>query len=1004
VQAQITAADIVSSGSAALSVMNPTPGGGNSGSAQFTISPASNPAPTVLSLNPSSVSAGSPEFILTLNGSNFIPASIIEWNGAALSTNYLSDTQLEAQVPASDLADPGVAEVAVLNPAPGGGGSAPQVFAINYEPMIVNQFANDLVWDATHQLIYLSVPSVASSNGNTVVALNPISGSIQSSQFAGSEPDMLAISDNNQFLYAALDGSSSVQRFTLPDLLSDINYSLGADPRYGPYYGLDLQVAPALPHTTAVSRGTFLVSPAALGGMAIYDDSIRRPTVADSPGPLYDSLQWGSDTAIYAINNESTSFDFYVLKANSNGVTLSKDYQSEFSTFYVRMHYDAGTGFVYTDDGYVINPANGQLAGAFQAAGYVVPDSTLNRAFFFGQTQPQFGTANFTIESFNLTTFAPIAEIVIPNVRGNPLRFIRWGTSGLAFNDDAGFIYIINNSAFVGAGTALTKTFQRALSPIQKSWSTWKFRLQEKIKPEVRQNHPQPIRRQSSSSQESNPLPAITALSPSTVAAGEIGLNGFTLTVTGTNFVSLSTIEWNGSPRQTEFVSSTELQAQINFADVQTAGFATINVVTPSPGGGASNALTFKVVSQTSTPQVPSIISLYPNSVAAGNAGFTLQVNGSWLTDSDVVEWNGSPRPTSSVGGLQAQISAADVASAGYAQVTVLTTGGVISNAAEFQTLYQPTAVHQSTNDMVWDPLNQIFYVSVPSSASTHANQVCVLSPATLTITNCQSGNEPNVIAISDDSQFLYVGMDGTSSVQRFILPGLTPDINYSLGTTYFALDLQVPPGAPHTTAVTRGTVTDPAATGGITIYDDSTPRPTSAPGWGPTTDLYDSLQFGANATELYAASSEGGGDFYTLTVNSSGVVLDQDYPGVFWNPGRIHYNSANGLIYSDDGFHVIDPSTGLPVGILEVGGGWPMAPDSTDNTVFILAQYVWQGNSNYTINLFDMTRYVRVAAVPFSTTAVIGFNPPRRFIRWGSNGLAVNFKGDNVYILSESF
>jgi hypothetical protein len=319
--------------------------------------------------------------------------------------------------------------------------------------------------------------------------------------------------------------------------------------------------------------------------------------------------------------------------------------------------------------------------------------------------------------------------------------------------------------------------------------------------------------------------------------------------------------------------------------------------------------------------------------------------------------------------------------------------------------LYQPLTVNQSTNDVAWDPLNQVFYISVPSSASTNANQVCVLS-TTGAITNCQPGSEPDVLAISDDSQFLYVGMDGTSSVQRFILPGLTPDISYSLGSNsglgypYFALDIEVAPGAPHTSAVTTGTDTDPNATGGITIYDDATPRPTSAPGWGPTQNLYEGLQWGANATELYA---EGGGSFYSLTVSPSGVILTQEYPGVFWNPGRIHYDSANGLIYSDDGFHVIDPTTGLPVGIFEVGGGWPMAPDSTLNTVFILSQYLFQGNSNYTIDLFDMTHFTLITQIPFSTSED-GINSLGRFLRWGSNGLAANFQGGNVYILSGSF
>ena len=79
------------------------------------------------------------------------------------------------------------------------------------------------------------------------------------------------------------------------------------------------------------------------------------------------------------------------------------------------------------------------------------------------------------------------------------------------------------------------------------------------------------------------------------------------------------------------------------------------------------------------------------------------------------------------------------------------------------------------------------------------------------------------------------------------------------------------------------------------------------------------------------------------------------------------------------------------------------MAPDSSLNSVFILTQYVWQENSNFTVDIFDMTHYVRVGWVPFPTTAGLGV-PLGRFIRWGSNGLAVNFKGDQIYLLTGSF
>jgi hypothetical protein len=1006
-QVQITASDIASSGSATLSVTNPSPGGGNSGPAEFAINPTSNPAPQLQASDPSSVNAGSADIIFTVYGSNFIPTSVIQWNGAALTTSYLSDSYLEAQVPASNLSNPGVADVEVVNPGPGGGSSTSLQFAINgfsYTPLVVGQLANDMVWDPVNEVIYLSVPSLASTNGNTIAVLNPTSGIIQSTQFAGSEPDVLSVSNNSQFLYAGIDGSSSVERFTLPSLSPDINYLLGAG-RYpfGPYFAQDLQVEPGLPHTTAVSRG-----PAGGYGaldMAIFDDATQRPTVANNGS--YDSDQWGSNEKIYAINNVDTLFDFYVLTADSNGVSQTHDYPNEIAEFYERIHYDSGTSYVYADDGYVINPANGQHVGQFQASGYMVPDSTLNTAFFFGQTPSQAGSTNFTIESFNLTTFAPISEITIANVQGYPLQFIRWGASGLAFNDDAGFVYIINSS-FVSGDAAKNGGGQRNLLPVMRSWPKPVIRSRQKALPEVRSRPEIRLRRMMAGPQDSNPAPAITALSPSSVEAGYTGLNGITLTVTGSNFVSLSAVEWNGTPRQTELVSSTEVQAQINFSDVQNAGTATVSVSTPSPGGGASNALKFTIVDY-SLPPIPSIIALNPNSAVAGSAGLLVDLSGYWLNNSDTVNWNGSPRTNTSQGFLAAQVNASDLTTPGYAQVTVVTPGGVVSNAAQFQILYQPTAVNQSTNDMVWDPLNQVFYFSVPSSASANANRVCVLNPTTLAITNCQAGNEPNKLAISDNSQYLYVGMDGSNSVQRYVLPGLSPDINFSVGTDpydgpYVALDIEVAPGLPHTTAISRGILNlDPDTEGGIAIYDDGTQRPTTAQGWGPTDQSYDSIQWGSDATVLYGAnSSTTGFDFYTLTVNSNGVVLDIDYPSVFWNePGRIQYDSTNGLVYSDDGFHVINPTTGLPAGLIE--GGGPMTPDSSLDSVFVLTQYIWQENSNYTIDIFDMTHYVRVGWIPFPTTAGPGV-PLGRFIRWGSNGLALNFKGDQIYLLTGSF
>jgi hypothetical protein len=73
----------------------------------------------------------------------------------------------------------------------------------------------------------------------------------------------------------------------------------------------------------------------------------------------------------------------------------------------------------------------------------MVPDSTVSAAFFIGQTPSQVDTPNFTIESFDITSFTMNGSITLPNVTGNPLRLIRWGQNGLVFNTDAGQVYLI---------------------------------------------------------------------------------------------------------------------------------------------------------------------------------------------------------------------------------------------------------------------------------------------------------------------------------------------------------------------------------------------------------------------------------------------------------------------------------------------------------------------------------------------------------------------------------
>jgi hypothetical protein len=73
------------------------------------------------------------------------------------------------------------------------------------------------------------------------------------------------------------------------------------------------------------------------------------------------------------------------------------------------------------------------------------------------------------------------------------------------------------------------------------------------------------------------------------------GGKGFTLTVNGTGFASGAVVQWNGSPRVTQDVSSHQLKATIKPSDVATAGTASVTVVNPGKPGRTSNVVYFPV-------------------------------------------------------------------------------------------------------------------------------------------------------------------------------------------------------------------------------------------------------------------------------------------------------------------------------------------------------------------------------------------------------------------------
>lgn len=89
-----------------------------------------------------------------------------------------------------------------------------------------------------------------------------------------------------------------------------------------------------------------------------------------------------------------------------------------------------------------------------------------------------------------------------------------------------------------------------------------------------------------------NAIPTIVSLSDTSAPAG---WPGFPLTVSGTDFVSASSGQWNGANRPTLVLSGTQLKTAVTLADLAQPAVAQVTVFNPAPAGGVSNGVNFTI-------------------------------------------------------------------------------------------------------------------------------------------------------------------------------------------------------------------------------------------------------------------------------------------------------------------------------------------------------------------------------------------------------------------------
>jgi uncharacterized protein (TIGR03437 family) len=112
---------------------------------------------------------------MSVIGSNFVPQSIVRWNGAALASTYVNANRIDIAVPAANLAAAATPAVSVVNPAPSGGTSNSATFTIAASVSVPAVPGNGTINDAGFTGGMAVAPgSIAASFGSSLAIGNNV--------------------------------------------------------------------------------------------------------------------------------------------------------------------------------------------------------------------------------------------------------------------------------------------------------------------------------------------------------------------------------------------------------------------------------------------------------------------------------------------------------------------------------------------------------------------------------------------------------------------------------------------------------------------------------------------------------------------------------------------------------------------------------------------------------------------------------------------------------------
>jgi hypothetical protein len=562
--ATIPAGALSAAGSLAITVS--TPGGGTSSPLAFTVN---NPTPSLVGLSPAAVVAGGGAFTLVVNGTNFVSGAVVQVNGSNRTTTFVSNTQVTAAIPASDIASAGTLSITVVNPGSSGSAAvslavsspAPTLSSISPTTAVAGGAGFTLTANGTNFINGVVIQVNGSSRTTTFVSSTQVTAAIPASDIVAAGTLSITVVNPG----SSASGAVSLAVNNPAPTLSSISPTTAT--AGGPAFtltangtsfvnGAAVQVNGSNRTTTFVSstQVTAAIPASDIASAGSLSISVKNPT----PGG-------GTSTgATLTVNNSGPNPQPTLSSLSPDSVI-------------------AGSGaFTLTLNGTNFVPSSFvQVEGSNRTTTYV--SSTQLKAAI-----PASDVATASFPSISVTNPPPNGGVwALTFAVNNPLPTLSSLSPESVIAGSGAFTLTVNGTNFIPAsvvqwnGSNRTTTF---VSSTQLRAAIPAGDVAAASFPSVSVLNPGPGGGVwSLTFAVNNPQPTITSLSPETVTAGR---GAFTLIINGTNFIPASVVQVNGSNRTTTFVSSTQLKAAIPASDVASRADLSVSVTNPGPGGG----------------------------------------------------------------------------------------------------------------------------------------------------------------------------------------------------------------------------------------------------------------------------------------------------------------------------------------------------------------------------------------------------------------------------------